>query len=84
MGRKAMTGVTVTRDNTANTVSIDADDVSWSGASGNQIGAMVMCYDPDTTAGTDSDLVPLAKWDFVSSPSGGTVAAQIAVAVRYG
>jgi hypothetical protein len=40
-----------------------------------------VCYDPDTTTGTDADLIPLAKWDFASHPTGGTISA-IAPTIR--
>lgn len=74
MGRKAMTGVTL--DESASPTVVTADDVTWPDATGNDTGAVVVCYDPDTTTGTDSTLIPLAKWDFSTSPTGGTVSAQ--------
>ena len=73
MGRKTLASVTATVDDTNNRVDITATDLSWSAASGNDTGAVVICYDPDTTTGTDADLIPLSKHDFVASPSGGTL-----------
>lgn len=61
VGRKTLSGVTVTVNDTDNRVDIDAADVTWTAPTGNAIGAVVVCYDPDTTGGTDADLIPLTK-----------------------
>ena len=76
MGRKTLASVTVTVDDTNDRVDVDAADVVWSAASGNAISALVICYDPDTTAGTDADLVPLVKLAFVATPAGGDITCQ--------
>lgn len=34
---------------------------------------LVVCYDPDTTSGTDSGIVPLTLFDFVQTPSGADI-----------
>ncbi|MGW3191598.1 hypothetical protein ACWDBT_27535 [Streptomyces ardesiacus] len=70
MGRKTLTGVTVTVDDANDRVNIDAADVTWAAAGGNAVGAVVICYDPDTTAGTDADLIPLTKHDVTMTPDG--------------
>lgn len=70
MGRKALASVTVTVNDTDNRVDIDCADITWSAATGNPISAVVICYDPDTTGGTDADLVPLTKHDVVMTPDG--------------
>lgn len=82
MGRKTLTNVTVTVDDTNDRVAIDADDVTWTAATGNPISALVICYDPDTTGGTDSDIVPLSKHDFVITPDGSDVTATITDLIR--
>ena len=74
VGRKALTGVTVTVDNTNDRVAPDSADVTWSAPTGNPIGAVVICYDPDTTTGPDSDLIPLTKHDLTWSPDGNAFA----------
>lgn len=76
LGRKTLANVTVTVDDVNDRVNIDADDVVWTSASGNAIGAVVICYDPDTTGGTDADLVPLVKLDAAATPSGGDITLQ--------
>ena len=70
VGRKTLTGVTVTIDDTNDRVALDAADVTWTAPTGNPIGAVVICYDPDTTGGTDADLIPLTKHDLSWTPDG--------------
>lgn len=68
--RKTLASVTVTVDDTNDRVALDAADVTYTSPTGNPIGAMVICYDPDTTSGTDADLIPLTKHDFSWTPDG--------------
>lgn len=77
-GRKTITSVTVTVDDTNNRVDIDIADQVWTGLTGNAIGALLIAYDPDTTAGTDSTLIPLTKHDWSITPDGSDVTATIA------
>jgi Flp pilus assembly protein TadG len=77
MGRKTLASVTVTVDNTNDRVSVDCADITWTAATGNAISAIVICYDPDTTTGTDSDLIPLVKCDFPITPDGSDVTATV-------
>jgi len=80
IGRKTLSsGVVITVDDTNNWVDIDVPDQTWVGSSGNQVGALIFCYDPDTGVGTDSTLVPLTKHDWVMDPQG-DITAQIAPA----
>src|SRR3954447_12859429 len=78
VGRKALTSVTVTVDDTSDRVAIDCADVTWTAPTGNAIGAVVICYDPDTTTGTDSDLIPLTKHDVTWTPDGNAFSLAIA------
>jgi hypothetical protein len=77
MGRKTLASNVVTTDDTNNWKSTDVADVTWTAATGNPVSALIVCYDPDTTGGTDADLIPLAKYDFVVTPAGGDVTATI-------
>jgi hypothetical protein len=70
VGRKTLASVTSTVDDTNDRVALDAADVTWTAPTGNAIGALVICYDPDTTTGTDADLIPLTKHDLTWSPDG--------------
>lgn len=78
IGRKTLTGVTVTVDDANDRVSIDAADVSWTSPTGAAVGAFVICYDPDSGTGTDADLIPLTKQDASWTPDGTTFNLAIA------
>lgn len=80
MGRKTLSGVTVTVDDTNNRVDVDAADITWTAATGNAISAIVICYDGDTGTGTDANLIPLVKLDCVVTPAGGDITASFASA----
>lgn len=77
MGRKTLTQAELAAlpapDDTADTVSLALPTTIWSAASGNGISKIAVCYDPDTTAGTDSSIVPLTAFDFVQVPSGSDI-----------
>lgn len=78
MGRKTAASVTVTVDNTNDRVDIDMADPVWTAATGSAVGAILVCYDPDTTGGTDADIIPMTKHDFVVTPNGGDITGQVA------
>ncbi|WP_328336756.1 hypothetical protein [Streptomyces violaceus] len=78
VGRKPLTSVTVTVDDTNDRVALDAADVTWTAPTGNAVGAVVICYDPDTTSGTDADLIPLTKHDVSWTPDGNNFSLSIA------
>ena len=66
--RRTLAGVVNTApDDTNNRADSDANDPSSYTNTGaaQQTGKAVICYDPDTTAGTDSTLVPLVAFDCV-------------------
>lgn len=69
LGRKTLSNVTVTVDNTNDRVAIDCDDVTWTATSGAAIGAVVICYKPDT-ASADSAIIPMTKHDVTMTPDG--------------
>jgi len=78
VGRKALASVTVTVDDTNDRIALDAADVTWTAPTGNAIGAVVICYDPDTTGGTDADLIPLTKHGISWTPDGNNFTLTIA------
>lgn len=78
MGRKTLASVTSTVDNANDRRSCDSADITWSGATGNAIGAILVCYDPDTTGGTDADLIPLTWHAFAATPDGTDIVATVA------
>jgi hypothetical protein len=53
-----------THDTTNNRNEADSADLVWASPSTNTVG-LIACYDPDTTAGTDTTLIPLVHLDMV-------------------
>ncbi len=80
MGRVTLTSVTPTVDDTNNRLDVSAATISWTTATGNAISDILICYDPDTTTGTDADLIPLTWHDFAITPDGSNVDATISTA----
>lgn len=72
--------ITLTVDDTNDRLDIDVPDQVYTSLGGNAIGAILFCYDNDTGAGTDSNIVPLSKHDATITPDGSTVTVQIAAA----
>jgi hypothetical protein len=70
-------------DDTANQLNLDIPDITWTALAGNAISKLLVCFDPDSTAGTDSSIIPLTYHDFVVTPDGSDVTAQIAAAGFY-
>lgn len=66
--RKNLTATTPTTDNTNDWFNVDVVDLTWTAAGGgtnNGVGALIVCYDPDTTTGNDTTVVPISKHDLV-------------------
>jgi hypothetical protein len=84
MGRKTVTAsIVATVDDVNDRVDVDMPDVVWTAAAGNPISALLVCYDPDTTTGTDSTVVPLVKLDCALTPDGTDFTAVLAAAGFY-
>ncbi len=81
-GRKTVTSVSVTVDDTNDRVDIDIADQTWTGLTGNAIGALLIAYDVDTTGGNDTNLIPLTKHDWAITPDGSDVTATVANFLR--
>lgn len=77
MGRKTLTDAELAAfpapDDGNDRMDLALPTVVWTAATGNAISKLVVCYDPDTTTGTDADLVPLTFMDFVQTPSGADI-----------
>lgn len=84
MGRKTLSNVTVTVDDSGDAISVDCDDVTWSAATGNAISKVIICYDNDTGAGTDSNIIPLTAHDCSITPDGSDVVVQINASGIFG
>lgn len=78
--RQTAVGVTVTVDDTNDRVDVDVTtDPSWSPTAAEALTRIALCYDPDTTTGTDADLIPLFVDDFaLTTPTSGTVGYTVA------
>jgi hypothetical protein len=74
-------GITITVDDTNDRVDVDIPDQTWVAvAAGDGWNDFVMAYDSDSTAGTDANVVPMTQHDFVVTPDGSDITAQIATA----
>lgn len=61
--RRTLANVTSAVDNTNNLWKVDADDpATYTNTGTAQVaGAAIVCYDDDTTSGTDTNLIPIAQ-----------------------
>lgn len=81
--RKVLTDTAVTAvtpDDANNYQTTDLADQVWTsagGASNNTLTKLVICYDPDTTGGDDTALIPLTHHDFTPTTNGNDLTAQI-------
>jgi hypothetical protein len=83
MGRKNLTDTDIaafTNDTTNNRNDLDLPDQTWTAATGNAVGALVICY--NATAGADTTIIPLSHHDFAVTPDGSDITAQINVFFR--
>lgn len=68
-------------DDTNNRVDLDIPDQTWTGvAAGDAWTDFLVCYDGDTTGGTDANIVPMTLHDFAITPDGSDITASIASA----
>jgi len=68
-------------DDTNDRVDLDIPDQTWTGiGAGTAWTDLLICYDNDTTAGTDSNIIPLTLHDFAVTPDCSDITAQIAAA----
>lgn len=71
-------------DDTNDRMDLDIADQTWTAvAAGDNWTDLVICYDNDTTGGTDANLIPLTLHDFSVTPDGSDITAQIAAAGFY-
>lgn len=85
MGRKVLTDVELAAlpapDDTNDRFDLSLPTTVYAGATGNGISQFVVCYDADTTSGTDANIIPLTAFDFVQVPNGSDI--QLTGAVFY-
>ena len=77
MGRKTLTDSDLASlpapDDTNDRYEVSLPTVTWAAASGNAISKIAVCYDADTTGGTDANIIPLTMFDFAQTPSGADI-----------
>lgn len=77
MGRKTLTDADLAAlpapDDGNDRYDVSLPTVTWTAATGNAIAKIAVCYDSDTTSGTDANIVPLTLFDFVITPDGSDV-----------
>ena len=67
-------------DDTNDRYDVDIPDQTWGPpgpAAGDGWSKLIIGYDPNTGGGTDSDIIPLTAHDFVVTPDGSDITAQI-------
>lgn len=70
-------------DDTNDRVDLDIPDQTWTAVANDGTGAvsdLVIAYDNDTTAGTDTNIVPMTLHDFSLTPDGSDITAQVSSA----
>jgi len=71
-------------DDTNDRVDLDIPDQTWSAvAAGDSWTDLLICYDSDSTGGTDTNIVPMTQHDFSVTPDGSDITAQIDAAGFY-
>ena len=77
MGRKTLTDADLAAfpapDDTNDRYDIALPTVTWTAATGNAISKILVCYDSDTTGGTDANIVPCTMFDFAVTPGGSDI-----------
>lgn len=65
-------------DDTNDRVDLDTADQTWTAVTAGNVTDLIICYDNDTTAGTDANLIPLTMHDFTITPDGSDVQVLVA------
>ena len=83
-GRKVLTDTDIATpavDDTGDTFSVTIPDQTWTAVSAGAVTDLLVCYDSDTTAGTDANIIPLLLLDFAVTPDGSDVTADAGTAI---
>lgn len=66
--------LTVTVTDGSDKVEVDTADITWADVvAGDGWSKLLVCYDSDTTAGTDTNIIPLVGLDFTATPDGNDI-----------
>jgi hypothetical protein len=86
MGRKTLTDVELAAlpapDDVNDRFDVSLPTVTWLAAAGAAISKIAVCYDSDTTLGTDANIIPLTLFDFAQTPSGADIQMTTGVFLR--
>ena len=70
--------LTITVTDGSDKVEVDFADQTWSAvAAGDVWTDLIICYDSDTTGGTDANIIPLVQLDFAVTPDGSDIIMQL-------
>ena len=68
----------ISPDDTNNRMDLDGPDIAFGAiTAGDNWTDLLLCYDSDTTGGTDANIVPLALYDYPITPDGSEITAQV-------
>lgn len=71
-------------DDTGDVMNADMPDLAFGAiTAGDNWTDIVICYDADTAAGTDADIIPLTSHDFPVTPDGSSITATVPAAGFY-
>ena len=77
MGRKTLTDADLAAlpapDDTNDRFSLNLPTTIYVAATGNPISKFAVCYDADTTTGTDANILVLTMFDFAQTPNGSEI-----------
>jgi hypothetical protein len=79
-GRKTLTDTdlsAMTPDDTNDRMPLDLPDQTWTSVTSGTVTDLIVCYDGDTTSGTDANIVPLTCHTFAITPDGSDVVAVV-------
>lgn len=68
-------------DDTNNRYEFTVPDQTWTAVTAGAVTDLILCYDSDTTGGTDSNIIPIAMFDFAITPDGSDVVMDAGTAV---
>lgn len=72
---------TIAVDNTNDRFEVTIADQTWTAVTAGVVTDLLICYDSDTTGGTDANILPLLCLDFAITPDGSDVVADAGTAI---
>lgn len=75
---------TLSPDDTNDLMQVTIADQTWTAVgAGDAWTDLLICYDPDTTGGTDANIIPLTCHDFSVTPDGSDITADVGANGTY-